>query len=71
MKEIKRAARDLMTKGKEAGREVDGHSVSDDIGNAGDRIRQGYGNAKDEAHDEERKSRNQSEAERDRRGSGR
>ena len=57
MKDIKRAARDLVTKGKAAGREVDGHSTSDDVGNAGDRIRQSFGNAKDEVRDESRKSR--------------
>ncbi len=64
MKDLKRAARDLVTKGKETGREVDGHSVSDDVGNAGDRIRQGYGNAKDEANDESRKSRDRAQDER-------
>ena len=61
MKDLKRAARDVVTKGKAAGREIDGHSTSDDVGNAGDRIRQGYGNAKDEARDESRKSRDRSE----------
>ena len=64
MKDIRRAARDLVTRGKEAGREVDGHSTSDDVGNAGDRIRQGYGDAKDEAKDEARKSGNQADRER-------
>ncbi len=64
MKDIKRAARDLVTKGKAAGREADGHSVSDDIGNAGDRIREDYGNAKDEARDESRKSRDRAQDDR-------
>jgi hypothetical protein len=67
LKDLKRAARDLVTRGKSAGREIDGHSTSDDVGNAGDRIRQDYGNAKDEAQDEARKSRNQADDERARR----
>ena len=64
MKDLKRAARDLVTRGKEAGREVDGHSTSDDIGNAGDRVRQAYGNARDEARDEARKSRSRADDDR-------
>jgi hypothetical protein len=48
LNEIKRAIRDLTTRGKEAGREVDGHSASDDAGNAGDRARMHTANARDE-----------------------
>ena len=64
MQDIKRAARELTTRGKAGMREADGHSLSDDVGNAGDRVREAYGNAKDEAQDEQKKSRARTEHER-------
>ncbi len=64
MKEIKRAAREIQNRGKAGMREVDGHTVSDDIGNAGDTIRKNVADAHDEAQDEARKSRARSEEER-------
>lgn len=49
MKDIRKTARDLQTGARRAGREVDGHTVSDDVGNAGDQIRKDADNARDEA----------------------
>lgn len=47
MEDIKRGARDVEDKAKEVGRELDGHDLGDDVGNAGDDIRTGLGNAGD------------------------
>ena len=59
MDDIKRGLREAENKVKEVGRDLDGHDASDDVGNAGDDIRQGLGNAGDDlrragddAHDE-------------------
>lgn len=48
MDDVKRGYREAENKTKEAARELDGHQVSDDLGNLGDDIRQGLGNAGDE-----------------------
>jgi hypothetical protein len=48
MGDMKKAYRDVEDKAKETGREMDGHDVSDDIGNAGDDIRKNLGNIGDD-----------------------
>ncbi len=71
MKEIRKAVRDLQTGLRKAGREADGHTVSDDIGNAGDEARKRAANARDDArsgarqvhsraHEEESRARDES-----------
>ncbi len=57
MKDIRRAAREAVTRGRAALRELNGHTLSDDVGNAGDTIRKDAANARDEARDEARRSR--------------
>jgi hypothetical protein len=47
MDDVKRGFREAENKTREAGRELDGHDVTDDIGNAGDDIRKELGNAGD------------------------
>ena len=64
LKDIKRGIREVTTRGKAAMREVNGHTLSDDIGNAGDNIRKDAANARDEAQDQERRARAR-EAQRD------
>ena len=51
MDDAKRAYRDVESKTKEAVREIDGHQITDDLGNAGDAIRRELGNAGDEMRD--------------------
>ena len=51
MDDAKRAYRDVEDKTKEVGREIDGHQITDDLGNAGDDIRRELGNAGDELRD--------------------
>jgi hypothetical protein len=51
MEDAKRIYREGEDKAKEAAREVDGHQVTDDIGNAGDEIRKNLGNAGDQLRD--------------------
>lgn len=46
--DIKKPFREVEDKTREAGREVDGHDVGDDIGNAGDEIRKDAGNLGDD-----------------------
>jgi hypothetical protein len=46
--DAKRIYREGETRTKEAVRNVDGHQVSDDIGNTGDEIRKDLGNAGDD-----------------------
>jgi hypothetical protein len=53
MDDVKRVYREGETKTKETARELDGHSVSDDIGNAGDELRKNLGNAGDRARNAE------------------
>jgi hypothetical protein len=48
MDDAKRIYREGEDKTKEAAREVDGHQVTDDLGNAGDEIRKNLGNAGDD-----------------------
>ena len=48
MDDLKKGYRAVETKVKEVGRELDGHSVNDDIGNAGDQARKSLGNAGDD-----------------------
>ena len=48
MDEVKRGYREVENTAGEAAREVDGHDLGDDIGNAGDDIRKEVGNAGDQ-----------------------
>jgi hypothetical protein len=48
MTEVKKVYREGENKARELGRELDGHDVGDDIGNAGDDIRKNLGNAGDD-----------------------
>ncbi len=47
MDDIKKAGRDIATETKKQVRDLDGHDIGDDIGNAGDEIRKDLGNAGD------------------------
>ena len=47
MDDAKKIYREGETRVKSAVREVDGHDVSDDIGNAGDEVKKNLGNAGD------------------------
>jgi hypothetical protein len=51
MDDAKKFYREGEDKTKEAMREVDGHDLGDDIGNAGDEIRKDLGNAGDDLRD--------------------
>ena len=46
--DVKKGYREVEDKARELGREVDGHDVGDDIGNAGDEIRKDLGNTGDD-----------------------
>src|SRR2546427_8587 len=46
--DVKKTYRDVEEKSREFGRELDGHDVGDDVGNAGDDIRKNLGNAGDD-----------------------
>jgi hypothetical protein len=46
--DVDKADRELEDKSRELGRELDGHDVGDDIGNAGDEIRKDLGNTGDD-----------------------
>lgn len=48
MKDIKQTGRDIEVETKKKLRDLDGHDLGDDIGNAGDEIRKDLGNAGDE-----------------------
>ena len=50
MDDMKKAGRNIATETKKQARELDGHQLDDDIGNAGDEIRKDLGNAGDEIH---------------------
>lgn len=50
MDDMKQAGRNIATETKKQARELDGHQLGDDIGNAGDEIRKDLGNAGDEVH---------------------
>jgi hypothetical protein len=51
MDDAKKLYREGEDKTKEALREVDGHDLGDDIGNAGDEIRKDLGNTGDDLRD--------------------
>lgn len=46
--DVKKTYRDVEEKSREFGRELDGHDIGDDVGNAGDDIRKNLGNAGDD-----------------------
>ena len=48
MDEVKRVFREGESTVKEKVRDIDGHDASDDLGNAGDRMRKDLGNAGDD-----------------------
>ena len=48
MDSVKKTYRDVEQDAKEKLRDVDGHDVTDDLGNAGDELRKNVGNAGDE-----------------------
>lgn len=53
MKDLKKDARAIENTGKEMARKIDGNeSVTDKLGNLGDDVRHGLGNAADEAHED-------------------
>jgi hypothetical protein len=52
MDDAKKTYRDVETETKKAAREIDGHDVTDDLGNAGDEARKGLGNLGDDARRE-------------------
>ncbi len=61
MGEVKKIYREAKNKVREAGREFDGHSVNDDVGNAGDDARDRIANAGDEARKGARDARRDAE----------
>jgi hypothetical protein len=65
---MKRAYREGKDAVKRGLREVDGHDVTDDIGNAGDDVRREVGNAGDDMRDAAEDERRRQEHERDREG---
>jgi hypothetical protein len=46
--DMKKAGRNIATETRKQVREIDGHQLDDDVGNAGDEIRKDLGNAGDE-----------------------
>lgn len=48
MDEAKRAGREVETETKKGLRELDGHDLGDDIGNAGDEVKKDLGNVGDD-----------------------
>ena len=48
MDDVKRVGREVETGAKKGMRELDGHDLGDDIGNAGDEIRKDLGNTGDD-----------------------
>jgi hypothetical protein len=48
MDNLKKPAREVEQDVKETLRDVDGHDVGDDVGNAGDEVRKNLGNAGDD-----------------------
>lgn len=47
MDQLKQAGREVETETKKTARELDGHDLGDDIGNAGDEIKKDLGNLGD------------------------
>jgi hypothetical protein len=55
MDDVKKTYRDVEQGAKKTVREIDGHDVGDDVGNAGDAVRKDLGNAGDKVqHESER-----------------
>ena len=48
MDQMQKTRRDVQNEVKEDVRDLDGHDLGDDIGNAGDRVREGLGNTGDD-----------------------
>jgi hypothetical protein len=48
MDQVKRAGREVETETKKGVRELDGHELGDDIGNAGDEVKKDLGNFGDD-----------------------
>ena len=51
MTDIKKTAREIETETRKRVRDLDGHDLGDDIGNAGDEVRKQLGNAGDEVRE--------------------
>jgi hypothetical protein len=62
--EVKKGYREVEDKARELGREVDGHDVGDDIGNAGDEIRKDLGNTGDDLRRSADEARREAEVQR-------
>lgn len=50
MDELKRAGREVETETKKKLRDLDGHDLGDDLGNAGDEVKKEIGNLGDDLH---------------------
>ena len=50
MDDVKRVGREVETEAKKGMRELDGHDLGDDIGNAGDEVKKDLGNLGDDLH---------------------
>lgn len=50
MDEIKRVGREVETETKKKLRDLDGHDLGDDLGNAGDEVKKEIGNLGDDLH---------------------
>jgi hypothetical protein len=48
MDDVKRVGREVETEAKKGMRELDGHDLGDDVGNAGDEVKKDLGNLGDE-----------------------
>ena len=48
MDDVKRVGREVETEAKKGMRELDGHDLGDDIGNAGDEVKKDLGNLGDD-----------------------
>jgi hypothetical protein len=48
MDDVKRVGREVETEAKKGMRELDGHDLGDDIGNAGDEVKKDIGNLGDD-----------------------
>jgi hypothetical protein len=62
--DVKKSYREVEDKARELGREVDGHDVGDDIGNAGDEIRKDLGNTGDDLRRSADEARREAEVQR-------
>ena len=50
MDDMKRAGREVETETKKGIRDLDGHDLGDDLGNAGDEVKKNLGNLGDDLH---------------------